>query len=48
VFNTTLGHEGDFANPAFRKVLVNALYWSLEEPYPMGQDIEKLLPRAVK
>jgi nicotinamidase-related amidase len=48
VFNTTLGHEGDFANPIFRKLLVNALYWSLEEPYPMGQDIEKLLPKGAK
>ena len=44
VFNTTLGHLDDFENPAFRKLLVNALYWALEEPYPKGQDIEKLLP----
>jgi type 1 glutamine amidotransferase len=48
VFNTTLGHEGDFAQPAFRKLLVNALYWSLDEPYPKDQDIDKLLPTAVK
>lgn len=48
VFNTTLGHPDDFENPAFRKLLVNALYWALEEPYPKGQDIEKLLPVAVK
>jgi nicotinamidase-related amidase len=48
VFNTTLGHEGDFANPAFRKLLVNALFWALDEPYLIGQDIEKLLPAAVK
>jgi nicotinamidase-related amidase len=46
VFNTTLGHLDDFENPAFRKLLVNALYWTLEEPYPTGQDIEKLLPAA--
>ena len=46
VFNTTIGHPDDFENPAFRKLLVNALYWSLEEPYPKGQDIEKLLPAA--
>jgi len=44
VFNTTLGHLDDFENRAFRKLLVNALYWALEEPYPKGQDIEKLLP----
>ena len=35
-------------NPAFRKLLVNGLFWALEEPYPMGQDIDKLLPAAVK
>ena len=48
VFNTTLGHLDDFENPAFRKLLTNALYWALEEPYPMGQNIDKLLPAAVK
>jgi nicotinamidase-related amidase len=48
VFNTTLGHPDDFENPAFRKLLVNALYWTLEVPYPVGQDIDKLLPAAVK
>jgi type 1 glutamine amidotransferase len=48
VFNTTLGHWDDFQNPAFRKMLTNAIYWALEEPYPRGQDIEKLLPAAVK
>lgn len=48
VFNTTLGHIDDFENPAFRKLLTNAIYWALEEPYPTGQDVEKLLPRAAK
>jgi nicotinamidase-related amidase len=48
VFNTTLGHLDDFENPAFRKLLTSALFWSLEEPYPTGQDIEKLLPSATK
>jgi nicotinamidase-related amidase/type 1 glutamine amidotransferase len=47
VFNTTLGHEGDFVQPAFRKLLVNALYWALENPYPNGQNIDKLLPSKV-
>jgi hypothetical protein len=46
VFNTTLGHLDDFENPAFRKLLTNALYWSLEQPYPTGQNIDKLLPAA--
>jgi hypothetical protein len=34
--------------PPLRKLLVNALFWALEEPYLKGQDIEKLLPAAVK
>ena len=44
----TLGHWDDFEEPAFRKLLVNALFWALEEPYPVGQNIDKLLPAAVK
>jgi nicotinamidase-related amidase len=48
VFNTTLGHWDDFEEPAFRKLLVNAIFWALEEPYPKGQDIDKLLPAAAK
>jgi nicotinamidase-related amidase/type 1 glutamine amidotransferase len=47
VFFTSLGHEGDFQNPAFRKLLANGLFWSLEEPYPAGKDIDRLLPAAV-
>jgi nicotinamidase-related amidase/type 1 glutamine amidotransferase len=46
VFFTSLGHIEDFENPAFRKLLVNGLFWALEEPYPAGQDIDKLLPAA--
>jgi nicotinamidase-related amidase len=46
VFNTTLGHPRDFTQPAFRKLLVNALFWALEEPYPTGQPLEALLPTA--
>jgi hypothetical protein len=44
VFNTTFGHWDDFQEPAFRKLLTSAVFWALEEPYPQGQDIEKLLP----
>lgn len=47
-FNTTLGHWDDFENPAFRKMLTSALFWALEEPYPMGQNIEKLAPSKVQ
>jgi hypothetical protein len=48
VFYTSLGHEEDFANPVFRKLLVNALFWALDDPYPRGQEIDKLLPQAEK
>ncbi len=48
VFFTSLGHIDDFQNPAFRKLLASGLFWALEEPYPKGQDIDKLLPAAVK
>ncbi len=48
VFFTSLGHIDDFENPAFRKLLVNGLFWALEQPYPAGADLEKLLPTAVK
>jgi type 1 glutamine amidotransferase len=29
VFYTSLGHADDFANPAFRKLLVNGICWTL-------------------
>ena len=48
VFFTSLGHLGDFETAAFRKLLTNAIFWALDEPYPAGQDVEKLLPAAVK
>ena len=48
VFNTTLGHWEDFENPAFCKLLNNGLFWALAEAYPAGEDIDKLLPAAVK
>ena len=32
VFNTSLGHPADFDEPAFRKLLVNGLFWALEKP----------------
>jgi type 1 glutamine amidotransferase len=48
VFNTSLGHWDDFANPAFRKLLVNGIFWALDNPYPAGEKIDELLPAAVK
>lgn len=29
VFYTTLGHPGDFENPAFCQLLLNAIQWTL-------------------
>ncbi|MCU0916601.1 MAG: isochorismatase family protein [Planctomycetes bacterium] len=31
VFYTSLGHPDDFANPAFRQLLVNAVFWALDK-----------------
>ena len=33
VFNTSLGHPEDFANPHFRKLLTGGIFWSLEPQY---------------
>lgn len=33
-FYTSLGHPGDFENPAFVRLLVNALHWATERPLP--------------
>jgi type 1 glutamine amidotransferase len=34
VFYTSLGHPKDFENPAFRRLLLNAIYWSLDQRVP--------------
>ncbi|HMC26600.1 MAG TPA: ThuA domain-containing protein [Verrucomicrobiae bacterium] len=34
VFYTSLGHTNDFANPSFRNLLVNAVFWSLGKAPP--------------
>ena len=31
VFYTSLGHPDDFANPQFRKMLVNAVFWAMDK-----------------
>ena len=31
VFYTSLGHPDDFANPQFRKLLVNAVFWAMDK-----------------
>lgn len=33
-FYTSLGHKGDFANPQFQRLLVNALFWAADKPIP--------------
>jgi type 1 glutamine amidotransferase len=34
VFYTSLGGPDDFKAPAFRRLLVNAVFWSLKQPVP--------------
>ena len=34
VFYTSLGHPKDFENPAFRRLLVNAIFWALNRSVP--------------
>ena len=34
VFYTSLGHPGDFALPAFQRLLSNAVYWAVDQPIP--------------
>jgi type 1 glutamine amidotransferase len=34
VFYTSLGHERDFEDEAFRRLLVNAVHWALNRPAP--------------
>lgn len=32
VFYTSLGHPDDFANPQFRRLLTNAIFWAIDRP----------------
>ena len=34
VFYTSLGHVDDFKNPQFRRLLINAAFWAMDEPVP--------------
>jgi type 1 glutamine amidotransferase len=34
VFYTSLGHPDDFKDAAFRRLLINAIYWALNKPAP--------------
>jgi type 1 glutamine amidotransferase/nicotinamidase-related amidase len=37
VFYTSLGHPDDFKLPAFRRLLINAIFWALYKPVPKVQ-----------
>jgi nicotinamidase-related amidase/type 1 glutamine amidotransferase len=45
VFYTSLGHPGDFEQPAFRQLLVGGLTWSTDRPVWMGA-MADYLPKA--
>ena len=32
IFYTSLGHPNDFENPSFRRLMVNAIFWTLNRP----------------
>jgi type 1 glutamine amidotransferase len=34
IFYTSLGHPEDFAEPAFRRLLLNGILWGLRQPVP--------------
>ena len=36
IFYTSLGHEKDFEDEAFRRLLVNAIQWALNKPVPVN------------
>jgi type 1 glutamine amidotransferase len=42
VFNTTMGHNGDFVSEGFRRLLVNATYWcvGMEDKIPAKANVE--------
>lgn len=42
VFYTSFGHEGDFAQPQFRRLLLNGILWALNQPIPPD---DRLQPR---
>lgn len=40
VFYTSLGHPKDFENPAFRRLLVNAIFWAMDRPVPRPREVK--------
>lgn len=45
VFYTSFGHIEDFANPHFRKLLLNGLLWTIAPSYANDSSIANLLPK---
>ncbi|MFN3191280.1 MAG: ThuA domain-containing protein [Aureliella sp.] len=45
VFNTSLGHANDFADPNSLRVIVNGICWAAEAPLPQGT-IDPIRPNA--
>jgi len=45
VFYTSLGHPKDFESPAFRRLLVNAIFWTLNRP---AHESEKAAEKKAK
>lgn len=43
VFYSSLGDPADFRHPAFLRLLVNAIYWSLDRPVPTGLKVPATL-----
>ena len=41
VFYTSLGHPDDFANPHFRRLLLNAFLWAMDQPIPVDNRLQK-------
>jgi type 1 glutamine amidotransferase len=37
VFYTSLGHVEDFKNPQFRRLLINAVFWTMDKPVPKAK-----------
>jgi rhodanese-related sulfurtransferase/type 1 glutamine amidotransferase len=49
VFYTSLGHPKDFENPSFHRLLVNAVFWALNQDPPVARKVASAVPpRKIK
>lgn len=48
VFYTSLGHEDDFADPAFRRLLVQGLSWALDGDIPLLRGLSRTDLREIR